>query len=182
VLDLVHKLWNKGVDIGANVITSLIVAVLGLLFWRVKLRLDLWADASKHRQKQQMDQAAGQFSRRLDDDARYSRLSDERDTFATAVLAAQDMPHLAELWESYLAWMQSNDLQLLPGNLSIHSMWANWGSSLRNQTGTAEAVAKVALEIETLINRTALRAPEPWEPKDEESNAALRKRIRDEEA
>ena len=46
-----HKLWAKGVDIGAGAITSVLVGLIGLLLWRGKLWLDLKAEERKQRQQ-----------------------------------------------------------------------------------------------------------------------------------
>ena len=49
--EVVHKLWDRVIDIGVGVITgvvsSVLIAIIGLISWKVKLRLDLWADEEK---------------------------------------------------------------------------------------------------------------------------------------
>ena len=43
-LSYLHKLYNRGVDIGVGVTTSLFVALVGLAFWKLKLLMELHSD------------------------------------------------------------------------------------------------------------------------------------------
>jgi hypothetical protein len=47
-LPFLHKLWDKGIDISASVITSLIVTAIALAGWKIKLRFDLKSDEHRH--------------------------------------------------------------------------------------------------------------------------------------
>lgn len=51
-----QKLWDKGIDISASVITSVIITLIALAAWRVKLRLDLKAEEAKQRQQHRISE------------------------------------------------------------------------------------------------------------------------------
>jgi hypothetical protein len=128
---LVHKLWDRGVDIGVGVVTSVIVAIIGLCFWRLKLLLDLRADAEK--QWQQHD-IASKWQFMKDYKAahqRNDRLCKEREDLAIAVTRAGTNNELAAIWDNYVKWLDANDLQNLPRNLTILTQRPRWAEGLR---------------------------------------------------
>jgi hypothetical protein len=61
-LTLLQKLWNKGTDITAGVITSTIsagiVAVIATIFWNWEKRRDLRFEADKQRQQHRGDRGS----------------------------------------------------------------------------------------------------------------------------
>jgi hypothetical protein len=130
-ISLLHKLWNRGVDIGVGVITSLIVAIIGLLFWRAKLWLDLRADKAKRDQQHRMEDERAAQQRRREAFERYASLKAERDNLANAAASAETRFALAELWERYFKWLHDKDLAHLPRNLHTLSHYAGWSQSLR---------------------------------------------------
>jgi hypothetical protein len=110
------KIWNKGIDIAANVITSLIVALIGLAFWKAKLWLDLRADETKQRQHHRICED-------LDDDQRWRRAMAEaaelrltRDSWAQSLEDVIGRVPEIELLERFCSWIKSNDLDIVRDN------------------------------------------------------------------
>lgn len=156
-----QKVWDKGVDIAAGVITSVlataVIALIGLLGWQAKLWLDLRADEKKQRQQHRIAQELESEKRRQEVRDQYERLHRERDSFASAV-ATQGRQGQAELWDRYLQWLQSNNLQHLPGNVHTYEM-SGWSAVLRITTDVNVSVN--ASNMEKLIRNTELPSREP---------------------
>jgi hypothetical protein len=152
-LSYFQKLWNRGVDIGVGVVTSVIVGVIGLLFWRGKLWLDLRAAAEHQRQQHQISaeldaERAHQAARE-----RRAQLQRDRENFAVSAEAAEDFVVLARSWESFAQWLYSNGLNDLPGNLRLLHVHGNNGQAFF-QNATHGPVTEKAQEVAALI-RTA---------------------------
>jgi hypothetical protein len=127
-----QKLWNRGVDIGVGVITSVLIAGVGLLFWRFKLRLDLRADERRQRQQHRIAEEIEAAKRREAKRELRDRLRVEMDLLAAQAEAAADAFQLARCWETYLQWLLENQLNLLRGNLKTVNERAAWGPAIRD--------------------------------------------------
>jgi uncharacterized membrane protein YcjF (UPF0283 family) len=141
---LIQQLWARRVDIAVGVTTSVIVGVIGLLFWRVKLWLDLRADDRKQHQQNRNEEKFARERRRQEARDRHERLKRERDDFATNV---EEMGTLSNsianglrvlaVWDRYVKWVHDNELQHLPQNMRAftehadliadHIRTLNWG-------------------------------------------------------
>ena len=60
-LSYLDKLWNRGVDVGVGVETSVIVGLIGLLLYRGKL----WLDEQRQRQEIRIAAEAAAAARRF---------------------------------------------------------------------------------------------------------------------
>ena len=151
-----QKLWDKGVDIVAGIITSvlasILIALIGLAGWRFKLLLDLRAAERKQRQEHRVGQELERERLRQEARAQHTRLIKERDGFADAV-RTQGRQGQAELWDRYLRWMELNGLQHLAGNGHFYEL-AGWASGLR--IASEANVAVNAKNMEKLIRNTEL--------------------------
>jgi hypothetical protein len=129
-LSYLQKLWNRGVDVGVGVVTSVIIGFIGLLFYRGKLWLD------EQRQRQEIRIAAEEAARVRHQEAQDRRrgLVDEREAFLTAANNAGNQHDLAEVWDAYLAWLESQELHRLPVNLTTITTLRLWGTGLRGTT------------------------------------------------
>jgi hypothetical protein len=155
------KLWDKGIDITANVITSVIVALIGLAFWRAKLWLDLRAERAKRLQDHRMDDARAQEFRRQESAQRYVALCAERDGFIEAVTET-GYPHaLADIWDHYLEWLVSKGLDHLPRNIKTIGMHSQYAGSLRAQIVNHPSLPENRRNMENLIRGTELPKREP---------------------
>jgi hypothetical protein len=155
VSSLILKLWDKGVDIAAGVITSVLasifIAVIGLFLWEVKLGLDLRADARKQRQQHDIAEEFDREKRRQDTRDRQTRLRQERDEFVKAV-PTLGREGQAILWESYINWIRANNLD--SRNPRAYEL-AGWSPSLRLASdANAEANAR---NMERMMRETDLR-------------------------
>ena len=133
-----QKLWGRGVDIAVGVATSVIVAAIGLLFWWGKLRLDLHKAKLQKLQDQDLDELFERKARRRDFDERYERLDEQREIFASdaehianAHTGRQGDLALADLWESYVRWLESNGLDNLQSNLAMLNTHRPWAVGIR---------------------------------------------------
>jgi hypothetical protein len=153
-LSLLQKLWNKGVDISAGIITSTIsaaiIAGIATLTWRWKRRRDLKFEADK------IDQQSLKADERVRQEARErgERLTYEKDGFAVSATSLTSGLELAELWTNFLDWLQKNELQHLPTNQTMFATHRNFSAGLRH--GTAPNVANYANQIARLIVDTEL--------------------------
>jgi nuclear transport factor 2 (NTF2) superfamily protein len=96
-----EKLWNRGVDVGVGVVTSVIVASVGLAFWKVKLWLDLRADESKQRQQHRIQEDIRREKEREAQKELQQRLARELRMFVEQAEASRHVFHLADCWEQY---------------------------------------------------------------------------------
>jgi hypothetical protein len=153
---ILHKLWNRGIDIGVGVITSVFIAGIGLLFWRVKLWLDLRADERRQRQQHRIAEEIEALKRR--DAARQNRqqLSADVDRFAKQAEASATAFHLADCWEHYYKWLIVNGLDGLPGNLKIIVEHSAWGAGLRGTATHGQVIGPAAQEVARVIRTTEL--------------------------
>jgi hypothetical protein len=152
-LSYLTKLWNRGVDIGVGVITSVLIAGIGLLFWRVKLWLDLQAEERKQRQQYRVAAEFEQARRQQEVREQHQRLVRQRENFAKAAASATTQLALAAIWESFIEWLRSNELQHLPANvaaLSTHPRWSEGvrGSSDANFPGERTEMVRVIRNTE----------------------------------
>ncbi len=144
------KLWNRGVDVGVGVETSVIVGMIGLILYRGKLWLD------EQRQRQEIRIAAEEADRVRREEARnrLRRLVVERDTFLDAAKNAGNQLAQAQVWETYLEWLQSKELHHLPANLASVANLARWGDGLRGSTATS--VEPNRRQMVAVMSRTEL--------------------------
>lgn len=158
-LSYFQKLWNRGVDIGVGVITSIIVGLIGLAFWRVKLWLDLRADEQRQRQQHRI---SSEFETRQTEDAARAwrqRLLVDGERLAAAAEAAADFPELARCWASYALWLRSNQLNDLSRNLKVLHEHGDDGRHIMS-VATHGPVTARAREIAGIIRNTELPAGE----------------------
>jgi hypothetical protein len=120
---LLQKIWDKGVDITASVISStlsaLIAAVLALIGWRIKLWLDLRANEAKLRQEQELKREFERETLKRTFRERHNRLARERDQFVETIRAQPDSFHVSRTLGRYRDWAVRNELVELPGNQAI---------------------------------------------------------------
>ncbi len=133
---LISKLWDRGVDIGVGAITSLfvagIVAGAGLLFWKLKLRLELSAEKEKKEQQNRMDDEREAAQRELETQRRHERLTAERENFARSAISAENNIALARLWGEYFNWLRDNGLDRLKRNLDVLTHHSGWTRALES--------------------------------------------------
>jgi hypothetical protein len=155
-----QKLYNKGVDITAGVITSTIsagiIAFIATLAWRWKRKRDLRHEEDKQRQH---DRIANQ----IESEKRKQAAHEEREQMkaaiemlASRVETAQTAAYVAEYWENYLKFLIVNRLDLLPGNLRTISERAAWGHALRSMTTQQQVAPEMAQEAARIIRGTEL--------------------------
>lgn len=135
-LSYFRKLWNKGVDISAGVITSVITSVIigliGLLFWRVKLWLDLRTEERKQRQEHRIAQELESEKRRGDEIRLEERLTGEREALAKIAESSKNTNHLSDCWAQFEKWLDENRLDRFGENRTILIAHGPWGRSLRS--------------------------------------------------
>src|SRR5882724_7518102 len=61
----IEKIWNRGINISASVITTAIIGLIGLAFWKAKLKLDLHADRQKREPVQNLQNRRARLSNLL---------------------------------------------------------------------------------------------------------------------
>jgi hypothetical protein len=147
-----QKLWDKGIDISASVVTAMIVGAIGLLLWKGKLWLDLRAEEAKQRQKFRLDdERAGA----LRESAAMERDHAMRCEFEEIVSDAELAPNMAtqrKVWERYLGFMGQYDLDRLPANAATLPartiLDKKIGSMLRNGAPRETIAAKTLVRAE----------------------------------
>jgi hypothetical protein len=161
LLPFLQKLWDKGIDIGAAVIASTIsagiVAGIATAAWRWNKRRDLRHEDAKQRQQHRIAEELAEQTRRTEDRARHQRLSAQRATFADAMAKPIRQVEAAELWDQYLTWCRTDQLDLLPRNLSVLNGYSQMSSGLRGMDDLNFASAKA--QLVKVIRETDL--PEP---------------------
>ena len=146
-----QKLWDRGIDITASVITSLIVAAIALLGWEFKLWLDLRADEAKLRQQHRIEEERAARKSRQDERDRHFRLKSERCSHANAVAAATKAYELQSAWGGYKTWMTTNELLSIPGNPELLRQ-ASQHEVILERTVHTPTAAKALCDI---INKTS---------------------------
>jgi hypothetical protein len=111
------KIWDRGVDIGVGIITSVMIAVIGLLFWRGKLWLDLRAEEQKQLQQHRIAAEIEDERNREEAQQRHEGLKFERERLAKAVEAAPDLQSQAVVWEHFVKSMEDHNLDHRTENL-----------------------------------------------------------------
>ena len=144
---LLQKLWDRGVDIDVGVITSVIVAAIGLAGWRIKLWLDLHADERKQRQQAGIAEQLLIATRKRETQQRYLRLTEERDAHATNIAGCTVAVELLDAWRRYEEWLQSENLQNRLRNLDLRRAMANELDHMRENAHTARLAAFLPWEI-----------------------------------
>ena len=155
-ISLLHKVWDRGVDIAVAVLTSLIIAGLGLLSWRVKLRLDLHAD--EQRQLQQHRVASEIEAERKREEAELAR--DQRkfelEQLARGVEEAKDVHTQALIWERFERFVTTNDLAHRPENLPSTEERSVFSAIMRSTGHMLGIPPQRPDEMATLIRKTVL--------------------------
>jgi|GEM_PF-7083926 len=118
-LPFLQKIWDKGIDITASVVTSVIIAGLALLVWKLKLRLDLEAEKQKQRQQHRLQQELAEELQRKAARARYLVLTEQRDAHAASVQACTKTTELLAAVGRYEGWLQVESLQNFPKNIDF---------------------------------------------------------------
>jgi hypothetical protein len=150
-----QKLWNKGVDITAGVITSTIsagiVAVIATIFWNWKKTRDLRFEADKQRQSLSIAEEIEAAKRREAARQNRQRLAKEMEILATQAETASPEV-LIDCWERYARWVDTSPLNILPRNLTtLNSLGVRIGGRL---------VPPTAREAARIIRNTELPAEE----------------------
>jgi hypothetical protein len=130
-----QKIYDRGVDIGVGVITGLALALIGILFWRGKLWLELRADAKKQWQQWEI---AGKHEH-LMAMKKAERLAEERANYAKAVRAAQHHEELVVVWGQYVEWVHQNGLEHLPQNATTFSKTHSTPVSASGASATSQS-------------------------------------------
>ena len=107
---LIHKRWDRGVDIGVGVITSVIIAGIGVAFWWAKVELDLRKAKRQKIQDHELDEEFERERRQQEARERHDRLLRERDDHAKAIAKADHPAKLKAAWQLYRDWLRANGL------------------------------------------------------------------------
>jgi hypothetical protein len=151
-LGFIDKLWNKGIDISAGIITSTvsaaIVAVIATAAWRVKLWLDLKNDEAKQRQQHRIKQELEAPEHKMAEVARVTRLQAELKPLVEHLKAAANGPDLQIAWDRYADWLRGNDLQYLPDNQKVMQAWGNqpFGQMVQQNASTRAPIVAADAE------------------------------------
>jgi hypothetical protein len=154
------KLWDKGIDITANVITSVIVALIGLAFWRVKLWLDLRSDRAKREQQYLMEDERENAARRQEVVRAAAGMKRELDELVDAAQAAGNLAAMAVVWQQYEAFMTRNKLNHQPDNLETTPERDRWSAMMRAARNMPGGGPQNKDQMASLIRKTALPASE----------------------
>jgi hypothetical protein len=151
---LIHKLWDRGIDIGVGVVTSVIVAIIGYIFWRVKLGLDLHAEEKKQRQQHRIAEELSREKDMRDLHERRAKLKHEMEGYAAVAERTTELNSLTELWDHFRRWLQGNDLLSIQSNRESFHANARGGPLANISMGTD--MLAVAVEIAKIIRQTQL--------------------------
>jgi hypothetical protein len=151
-----HKLWNRGVDIGVGVVTSVIVGLVGLAFWRAKLWLDLRSAAEHQRQEYRIAEELQLAKQKRQARERQIHLRAEVEVFAQQAEGAPHSLALCETWDQYLKWILRERL-IVPGNEEILTKRAAWGPIIASSLNLVELRKEAAGVI-----RSTKFPPEPF--------------------
>jgi hypothetical protein len=153
--EIIHKLWNRGIDIGVGVITSIIVGLIGLVFWRFKLWLDLRADERKQRQQHRISSQLDAERAEATERVRRQKLPFDREDFAIAAETATSYPELMRCWGNYALWLRMNGLTELPRNLKVLHENGDSGNHIMS-VATSEGLPALAKSTAETIRKTDL--------------------------
>jgi len=163
-----HQLWNKGIDIWAAIIASTIsagiVAGIATAAWRWNKRRDLRHEEQKQHQQNRIAAEFAEQRRVLDEQARQRRLAEELSIFITQGkeipskhAGMQGLICLADLWDTYLAWLKENKLEHLPSNLAILNEYREWSRGLRGgSVPTLPGLTQRSGDVVSVLRRTQL--------------------------
>jgi hypothetical protein len=147
-LPFLLKLWNKGVDIAAGVVTSTlsaaIVALIATGTWGWKRSRDLKFEADKQRQQHAIAEDLANKQRADEEVARQSLLRQELEAllrdFANA--GSPGSPdHLQDAWDAWVTWLKNNKLEYLPDNRNVLNKWVGHVFRQVNSQQTASQLA-----------------------------------------
>jgi len=153
-----QKLWNKGVDIAASVVSTTtsaaIIALIATWTWRWKRKRDLRHEADKQRQQH----AIGKELLAKENRDREAQLKLELDPLVAKFSEAANTGNadlLQGAWDTWLGWLHQNQLEYIPANRRILDAWAvnagNFGKANSYQT-----VSQWAKEIASQVSGTQL--------------------------
>ena len=137
-----QKIWNRGIDVTVGVLTSTIsaaiIAIIATLTWHWKRKRDLKHEADKKHQHVAIVEKLDKQKRYEADTERIAQLRQELEQLALQFASAGNRPGgvllLHGAWDTWVAWLQKNELQYLPGNRKILDQWASlaqdWDLSL----------------------------------------------------
>lgn len=151
-LGFIDKLWNKGIDISAGIITSTVssavIAVIATAAWKIKLGLDLKNNEAIQRQQHRISQELEATVRRTVEVERVKRLQAELKPLVEHLRQAASGPELMIAWNKYADWLERNNLQDSPANQRVVRVWGNhsFGDMLQQNAGTL--APKVAADAE----------------------------------
>ena len=152
MLPFVHKLWDKGVDIAAGIIagafTAAIVAIIGLLFWKIKLWLDFRAEKAKFLQQKELERQDAQ--RR--EATRRAALLQNREQFAWVAVRTLDRKGQAELWNQVCDWMKKEGLLGIQTNLVTYTDRAGLSQKLRDASWDINVERNAHILADTIRN------------------------------
>ena len=147
-----QKLWDKGIDISAAVITSVIVAGIAALFWKFKLHLELKSDAAKQRQHNQLQREFDEEHATQEAELKRQRLEFERATHSGIIARVRTADALIPAWEQCAEWMRREGLLALGGNGALMVTVAEEAESMRQNAHTkrladtlSKAIGRIAL-------------------------------------
>ena len=153
-----EKLWDKGVDIAASIISAAIsagiVALIATLTWRWKRKRDLALEDEKARQHERI-------AREFTEKDRLARLETLKSELGQLVANFDDVSRsmdearaLIVAWDSWLKWLERNNLQDLPSNSKLVQYWEGYG--IRQGNNNVHNIRGWAEKIKAAINASEL--------------------------
>jgi hypothetical protein len=122
-----HKLWDKGVDIVANVISGGLVALFASVLAVVVIRKRVAIEEKARLQEKKSFEVEELLKSR--EDIR-KRLEGQRSSLADAARAAQNNKEAQAVFNEYAIWLKNNDLSHLASNWKIEKAWENMPSDV----------------------------------------------------
>ena len=142
------KLWNKGVDIAAGVVTSTlsaaIVALIATWTWHWKRNRDLKFEADKQRQQHAIAEELAHTKRADEESARQSILRQELEALLRDFESAGspgNPDRVQDAWDTWGNWLKKHQLEYLPDNRKIFNKWAVYNFRQANSQQTASQFA-----------------------------------------
>ncbi len=142
------KLWNKGIDIAAGVVTSTlsaaVVALIATWTWHWKRTRDLKYEADKQHQQHAIAEELAQQKCAAETFARQSRLSQELQAILRPFASAGspgNPDRVQDAWDNWVTWLKQNQLEYLPDNQKIINEWAGYNFRQLNSQQTASQFA-----------------------------------------
>jgi hypothetical protein len=162
-----QKIWNRGIDITVGVLTSTIsaaiIALIATLTWHWKRKRDLKHEADKQRQQFAIAEELDKQKRSEADAERIARLRQELQPLALqfpSAGTAGDAQLLQDAWDTWVAWLEKNELQYLPGNRKILDAWAPYKDKFR-AANSNQTVALWAGNLTQQVRETQLSPVPP---------------------